>query len=56
MRKKIYSQEIIPKGKPPKAFAVFPTIVNEAHSTQNNKWLIWLEWYELDLNEKWLLK
>lgn len=56
MKLKIYEKEI--DKQMGKKFALFPTVVTEAHPTHSTEFLIWLEWYEIDAKYgsiKWLI-
>lgn len=56
MRKLIYKKDI--RGHVGRRFAIWPTIVSQAHPSDQLEWLIWLEWYEVDdrfTRRKWLI-
>ena len=59
MKLKIYSELADQSESLPRRFALFPTVCRESHATEINKWIVWLEWYELDARygkHKWIIK
>ena len=55
---KIFEHRIEPESYTTRHFALFPTIVKEAHPTLKRRFLIWFEWYETDTRYpgKWLIE